>query len=107
MEKAKKVFVVPSTFRWSDLGTWRSLYQVMPKDFAENAVGNQTRAIVYESYNNMIFSTQAEKVIVLKGVNDMIVVDTPDAMLLCRLEDEQYIRTIVKELQERYEDKYI
>ena len=82
MEKAENVHVIPSDFGWSDLGTWTSVHANSEKDYHENAV--QGNAIVYESYNNMVKTTREGKLVVLKGLEGYIVVDTEDALLICK-----------------------
>ena len=97
MEKADNVYVIPSDFGWSDLGTWTSVHENSEKDFHGNAV--QGSAIVYESYNNMVKASKEGKLVVLKGLDGYIVVDTDDALLICKKDDEQFIKEIVGDLK--------
>lgn len=97
MEKAPNVKVVQSSFGWSDLGTWGSLYTLVEKDDQQNAiVGKMVRA--HQSERNMVYAP-GKRLVVLQGIDDCIVVDTPDALLICKSSDEQKIKIIVNELK--------
>ncbi|MCS6905576.1 MAG: mannose-1-phosphate guanylyltransferase [Bacteroidia bacterium] len=95
MEKANNVYVICTEFGWSDLGTWTSLYEELAKDANGNAtIGN---AIYYDSYSNLVNSV-SEKLVVLKNVDNLIIVDTGDVLLICPKDKEQSIREIVSDL---------
>lgn len=105
MEKAKNVFVVPGDFGWSDLGTWGSLYTHVPKDEKGNAaIGKQVR--LYDCANNMVH-VHDDRLVVLQGLEDYIVVSTPDALLVCRKHDEQLIKKIVEDAGKESGGKYV
>ncbi|MBS1567918.1 MAG: NTP transferase domain-containing protein [Bacteroidetes bacterium] len=105
LEKAKNVFVLPSDFGWSDLGTWGSLYTHLPKDANGNA-GTGKKVFVHDGADNMVH-VQDDRLVVLQGLDDYIVVSTNDVLLVCRKQDEQKIKTIVAELTAGSGDKYI
>lgn len=105
LEKAGNVYVVASDFGWSDLGTWGSLYAQLPKDTNGNA-GTSRTVRVYDGRNNMVH-VQDDRLVVLQGLEDFIVVSTPDALLVCRKHDEQKIKGIVQELTRDLGDKFI
>lgn len=105
MEQAENVYVIPSDFGWSDLGTWGSVHENMEKDFHQNAV--QGDAVVYESFNNMIRTSNPDKLVILKGLDGFIVVDTEDALLICRKEDEQFIKQIVGDVKVSHGDGFV
>lgn len=105
MEKAENVFVIPADFGWSDLGTWGSVHENSEKDFHDNAVHGKAK--VYESYGNMIKTTRPDKMIVLKGLEGYVVVDTEDALLICKREDEQFIKTIVSDIKADEGEPYV
>lgn len=105
MEKAPNVYTIVSDFGWSDLGTWGSLYTHVPKDGNGNAsVGDHVR--VYDSSGNMVHMHD-DRLLVMQGMNDMIVVSTNDALLICRKQDEQKIRQFVNDLTAETGDRYI
>jgi mannose-1-phosphate guanylyltransferase len=103
MEKTKPVLVVRSNFRWSDLGTWTALYDELPKDDAGNAAIGNVR--FYSAANNIV-QAQPHKLVVLKGVDDLIVVETEEAILICPKSSEQEIREIVTDLK-RADSPYV
>lgn len=105
MEKAENVYTVPTDFGWSDLGTWTSVHENTEKDYHNNAV--QGEAIVYDALNNMIKTSQPEKLVVVKGLEGYIIVDTPDALLICKKEEEQFIKQIVGDLKGNQDGKYV
>jgi mannose-1-phosphate guanylyltransferase len=105
MEKADNVFIIPSSFGWSDLGTWASAYENLEKDYMENAVGG-SNVIVFDSTKNMVHA-DPNKLIVLQGVDDYIIVDTNDVLLICRKDKEQEIKEYVAEVKRNKGDKYL
>ncbi len=105
MEKADNVKVVLSSFGWSDLGTWGSLYTLLDKDKHENAtVGKLIRTS--DASGNIIYAP-GSRLVVVQGLSDSIVVDTKDALLICKKDDEQKIKTIVNELKISKEDRFV
>ena len=99
MEKAKNVDVVLSDFGWSDLGTWGSLATQIEQDDLGNAiVGDQT--LCYQSSGNIIHAPK-NKLVVLQGIEDCIIVDTGDVLMVCKKDDEQRIKNIVTDLKSR------
>ncbi len=97
MEKSNKVRVVASDIGWSDLGSFDALNEEMPKDENGNTIADNLIAI--QSHNNFIHSSG--RMVTLADVDDLIVVDTPDALLVSRKGSSQKIKDIVKELKGR------
>lgn len=95
LEDADNVYVLPSNFDWNDLGTWRSLYDKLPKNQDGNAVVN-ARLITDDAQNNIV-RTQKEKLVVLKGLSDYIVVETDGVLLIYPKSEEQNVKQIVQE----------
>lgn len=105
LEKAKNVNVVLSDFGWSDLGTWGSLYAQIQKDPENNAVvGNNV--LLSKSSGNMV-SVPDNKLVVLQGLDDFILIDTNDVLLVCPKEDEQKIKQIVNDLKVSKKVNYV
>lgn len=105
MEKADNVYTLPANFGWSDIGSWDSLYDVMEKDYLQNAVaGKMVR--IYESSGNMI-SVPAEKMVVLKGLEGYCVIDTKDVLLICPRDKEQEIKQITLDLKMQNHDRFL
>jgi len=105
MEKADNVYVIPASFGWSDLGTWNSAYEAMEKDYFANAVASDN-VIVIDATKCMI-NAPKDKLVVLQGLDDFIVVDTKDVLLICSKEKEQSIKEYVAEVKRHKGDKYI
>jgi mannose-1-phosphate guanylyltransferase len=97
MEKAENVYVLISEFGWSDLGTWGSLYEQMEKDDLQNSVTGK-HVFMYESEGNIV-NVQDDKLLVLQGLKDYIVVQNEGIILICRREDEQKIKQYVNEIK--------
>ena len=97
MEKADNVFVLVSDFGWSDLGTWGSLYEQLEKNEFENSVRGK-HIFMYESSGNIV-NVQDDKLVVLQGLKDYIVVQNENIILVCRREDEQKIKQYVNEIR--------
>ncbi|MEI7981894.1 MAG: mannose-1-phosphate guanylyltransferase [Bacteroidota bacterium] len=105
MEPASNVYVLAADFGWSDLGTWGSLYENRLKDSNGNSVVGKN-VMVYES-TNCIVNMPNEKVVVLQGLNDFIVVDSDNVLLVCRKSDEQQIRQYVNDVMLEKGEKYV
>ncbi len=97
MEKAKNVYVYVSEFGWSDLGTWGSLYENLNKDENSNAILGKN-VMSYDS-KNCIVNVPNDKLVVMEGLDDFIVVESDGILLICRKEDEQSLRQIVKDVK--------
>ena len=94
LEKADEIFVFPADFGWSDLGTWGSLQSRLPHDINGNAcVGDNVRMI--ESYNCIVHATQ-EKQVIVQGLDGYIVAEKDNALLICKLGDEQRIKEFLQ-----------
>ncbi len=105
LEKADNVYVIPSAFGWSDLGTWGSAYENLDKDSFENAVAGDN-VILFDSTKNVVHSN-ANKLLLLQGLDDFIVVDTEDVLLVCKKEKEQFIKEYVAEVKRNKGEKYL
>lgn len=97
MEKAKNVNVVLSDFGWSDLGTWGSLHGHLKHDEHRNGVVGKNVSL-YNCSNNVVHMPE-NKQVVLHGLNGYIVVDSGNTLLVCKLEDEQKIKTFVNDIK--------
>jgi mannose-1-phosphate guanylyltransferase len=97
MEKAENVFVLVSDFGWSDLGTWGSLYDQLAKDENSNSVSGKN-IFMYDSTGNIV-NFQDDKLVVLQGLHDYIVVQNDNIVLVCKREEEQKIKQFVNEIR--------
>ncbi|MCD4746348.1 MAG: mannose-1-phosphate guanylyltransferase [Bacteroidales bacterium] len=105
MEKADNVYVLSSDFGWSDLGTWGSLYDTREKDKNLNTIVGKN-VLTYDS-KNCIVNMPKEKLVVLQGLNDYIVVEDDNILLICRKSNEQQIRQFVNDVKVEKGDKFV
>jgi mannose-1-phosphate guanylyltransferase len=106
MEKADNVYVLPSEFGWSDLGTWASIYQLAEKDYVGNVVIPSEKVIMYDSSNCMV-NVPGEKLVVLQGLHDYIVVESNNTLLICPRDQEQNVKQMVADVKAKFGAKYI
>lgn len=105
MEKADNVYVRSSIFGWSDLGTWGSLYTQIPKDENKNALVGKN--IITYDCNNCIVQVPKEKLVVLQGLEDYIVVESEGILMICKKQDEQQIRNFVNDVKVSKGEKFV
>lgn len=105
MEKADNVYLIPATFGWSDLGTWNSAWDNMEKDYFGNAVVGRNVMVVDAS--NCMVHVPNNKLVLLQGLKDYIVVDTKDVLLICKKNMEQEIKDYVAEVKRNKGDKFL
>ena len=92
MEKAQNVYVLPATFDWNDLGTWGQLHEKLEKDENNNGIINAK--VVMENASNNIVRSDANKIIVIDGLHDYIIVDKEGILLIYPKSKEQDIKRI-------------
>ncbi len=97
MEKSSKAAMVPVAFKWSDVGSWGSLDEVAVKDKAGNIVGG--RVVDIDSQRSVVYGDR--RVVATIGLTDMVVVDTPDATLVCPKSRAQDVKRIVDILKKQ------
>ncbi|MCE7068276.1 mannose-1-phosphate guanylyltransferase [Dyadobacter sp. CY326] len=97
MEKADNVHVVLSNFGWSDLGTWKSLYEVSEKDENQNVTDGN---LILHNTTNSIIKTPKDKLVVVNGLDGFIVAEYNGVLLICKKEDEQKVKEFVAEAKE-------
>lgn len=97
MEGAERMAVIPVSIGWSDVGSWSSLYDVVVRDEAGNSFkGKPHPHIAIQSSNSLVYS---DKLTVLINVHDVVVVDTPDALLICHKDHTQAVKDVVNQLK--------
>ena len=106
MEKADNVYVLPSAFGWSDLGTWASIYDLAEKDYVGNAVIPSEKVIMYDSSNCMV-NVPGEKLVILQGLHDFIVVESNNTLLICPRDQEQNVKQVVVDVKAKFGTRYI
>lgn len=103
MERSSKAAVVPVSFQWSDVGSWGSLDEVAEKDRAGNVVTG--RVIDLESTHSIVYADR--RVVATIGLQDMVVVDTPDATLVCPKSRAQDVKKIVDILKQQQAPEHL
>lgn len=105
MEKAENVYVYCSNFGWADLGTWGSLHENSAKDNNKNAISGDN--IFAYNLQNCIVKMPKEKLVVLQGLQDYIVVESDNILLVCKKEEEQEIKQYVNDIKLKLGDQYL
>jgi len=98
IERSDCVYTIPCNLGWSDLGTWNSLHDYLEKDDNGNVV--QANKFMIENVSNSLIRATSERTIVVKGLDDFIVVDEPGALLIYPKSLEQEIKAVVKQLED-------
>jgi len=107
-EHHSHLYCIPARFGWSDLGSWAALHEYQVERKAADAHSNVLDAIgsvVLSSKGNYVFSP--DKFVALVGVEDLVVVETDDALLITTRHHSQDVGKVVKELAERGQEKLI
>jgi mannose-1-phosphate guanylyltransferase len=104
MEKSKNVYVIAAEFDWNDLGTWGSLYDKLDKDESGNAVVN-ARTLAEDASGNMI-RTKKDKIVVIDGLQDYIVVDKDEVLLIFPKSKEQDIKITLQQVKDKFGEQY-
>ena len=104
LENSPSIFVLAATFDWNDLGTWGSLFDKLDKDESNNAVVN-AQVLTEDASGNMIRSPK-DKVVVVDGLNDYIIVDKKDVLLIYPKTKEQDIKKVLNQVKDKFGDDY-
>ncbi len=105
LEKAANVWVHSADFGWSDLGTWKSLYDISSKDEKGNAVAGDN-IMLYDT-ENCIINMPDEKLVVIQGLKNYIVIEDENMLLICDKDQEQQIRQFVTDIKVDKGEKFI
>lgn len=104
MEKAENVYVLLSDFGWSDLGTWKSLYDISEKDKQENVV--DANVLLYDTHNCIIKGSK-DKLIVVQGLENYIVAEFDGVFMICQKDEEQRVKDFVADARSRHDKRFI
>ena len=102
LEKSNLIHLVPASFDWDDLGSWKSIYDLNTKDAANNVVIN-SKVYLNQSSNNLIKSNPNKK-IVISGLSDFIIVDSEDVLMICPIDKDQEVKSLSEKVQNKIED---
>ena len=105
MEKADNVYVLSADFGWSDLGTWRSLYEIREKDNKGNVLTGEN--VMLYNTGNCIIRMPKDKLVVIQGLENFIVIEEDNTLLICSKDEEQQIRQFVTDIKVDKGEKFI
>ncbi len=97
MEKTVRGVVLPSDFGWSDIGSWKSLYDILPKDSGNNVVDGD---VVLRDTKNCFIKGE-KRLVVANGLENILVVETPDAVFISEMSNSSDVKCIVNELKDQ------
>jgi len=103
MERADKVYTVPGSFDWNDVGDWKAVYDISESGASGNVI--QGQAIMHDAKNCLVQSDK--RLIAVVGVDDLVVVDTDDALLVCHREASQRVKNVVDYLYTNDLDSFV
>ncbi len=92
MEQSDKVYVIPADFGWSDLGSWKSLYELKKKDGNNNVI--EGNAILFDTENSYI-KVNSDKLVVVQGLDNYLINESENVILICKLDAEKKFREFV------------
>ncbi len=102
MERTDRGAVLPSDFGWSDIGSWKSLYDFFPKDNKGNVIKGDV--IAKKTRNCLIIGSK--RLIAVNCLENMVVVDTSDSVFISDMENSRDVKSIVTELKEKKRKEY-
>ncbi|MBO6117582.1 MAG: mannose-1-phosphate guanylyltransferase [Bacteroidales bacterium] len=105
MEKAPNVYVMPCDFGWSDVGTWKALYEVRKKDGERNSVTGKN-VMLYNSSDNIV-TVDDDKLAVIQGMDDYIIVNTSNVLLICKKSEEQRVKQFLTDVEVKMGKEYL
>jgi mannose-1-phosphate guanylyltransferase len=103
MERAREVAMIPARIGWTDVGSWSSLFELLPRDSDGNVFLGPHETV--DTHGTLVIGNQ--RLIATIGVNDLVIVDTEDALLVTSRERAQDVRLIVKQLERDKHDAWI
>ncbi|OGD63449.1 hypothetical protein A2160_02300 [Candidatus Beckwithbacteria bacterium RBG_13_42_9] len=110
-EKADNLLVIPGKFGWNDVGSWNVVYDLAKKDKNGNVIIQSSRAsqkqevLMYESKNCLVH--YGDQLVALVGVEDLVVIDTKDALLVCKKDQAQRVKEVVDLLKSQGKKEYL
>lgn len=103
LEKSKLVSMIPARFSWSDIGSWQALKDILGNDKNDNVL----KADSYDVDSKNILVWSKDRFVATLGLEDLIIVDTPDALLVCKQDYSEKVRKIVDFLKDKNREEYI
>lgn len=107
MEHSKRVATLSGDFEWNDVGSWDVIYELNKnKDAEDNAVINAAESLLINSSGNLV-SAKNKKLVAMINVDNLIVIDTGDALMICPRDKSQDVKRFVEELEKKRRDEYL
>ena len=103
MEHVTDGAVIPADIGWNDVGSWEAVYQEYPKDDKGNAVEGEV--LLIDARDNLVLSEK--RLIAVVGVENLVVVETEDALLICPRDRAQDVRRVVQTLEAQRREAYL
>lgn len=105
MEKAKNVLVIPLDAGWSDIGGWRAIWEILEKDASQTAsIGD---VITIDTQNTLIHNDNKNKLVVTIGLDDLVIVDTKNALLVAHKDQVQKVKEAVEEISQQGREEHL
>jgi mannose-1-phosphate guanylyltransferase len=104
LERAQTVFVLPATFSWDDVGSWHALTRLLPQDGNGNTLDGLACGV---ETTGCIIRATGDHLVATSGVQDLIIVHTPEATLVADKRDEAAVKRLIAELERRGLDRYL
>jgi mannose-1-phosphate guanylyltransferase len=105
MEGAQSIVVIPVDIGWSDIGSWDALFDILDLDMDGNGFkGSSPNRIAIDTKNALVYS---DKLTVTIGIEDLVVVDTPDVLMICKKDRAQDVRKVVEMLRDSDQKAYL
>ncbi len=107
MEKAQKVVTIPAqNLGWNDVGSWESLFEVYSPD-QNGMVSLAKKSLGIGSTSSLIYESLDDKIVTTLGIDNLIIIDTPDALMICTRDKAQQIKEIITNLKEGHLENYL
>jgi len=104
MENAERMAMIPVDIGWNDIGSWAAVYDELSKEIGGNVAMHQTRHIEIDTAGTLINS---ERIVATIGVDDLVIIDTPDVLLVCQRDRAQDVKRIVEYMQQNNLEHYL
>lgn len=98
MEKAHNVYVLPATFGWCDLGTWRSLYEKLPKDYMGNSIVGGDVNLSQDCKGNILCT---DGKMLIRGLENFIVASVDGVLVICPKDEEQHVKQMIADAKQK------
>lgn len=106
LEKTSNIALIPANLGWKDVGSWQAIYEVLANGDKDEVVA-KGKVIKIDTKNSLIFNENKDKLVAVVGMDDVVIVDTKDALLVMKKSQDQDVKKVIKELQETGELKHL